>query len=139
MESQELILGAGILDLDCQKVFNMFRRKYIFLGVGLFISLLVFGICFRTKSPASSFTSAKWMVAGPRERGDMVKDLLANRRDSLTDTQSVTKLLGRPDKQTQNEWTYRVDMGHKLGSSPWSYRLTVKLQNERVQTILLLD
>jgi len=139
MASRALILVAGILGLGCQRVFDMIRPRYICLCVLFLIGCLLCYFWFKAATPELSFASSKWVAASARERGSMVKDLLTNYRDDLKDTQSVAKVLGKPDKQTHTEWTYKVDIGHKLGGSPWAYKLIIKFDNERVSEILLLD
>ena len=88
-----------------------------------------------------AFDSQAWKSSNCRDRGRMVRDLVA--RDLLhgSTPDEVRELLGPPDDKLENEWDYSVDLGERFMFAKWGYHLIVNFDNDtqKVDSVMVLD
>ena len=100
---------------------------------------LLLAACFNNES----FNSERWIRGDIRVRGRMVRDLRSTRLLEGKTEAEIISLLGEPDYRSELRpaWVYKVDIGHKFGSGPWTYDLFVLIDpfSKRVKHIALDD
>ena len=92
------------------------------------VLLLVF--CFSTACDFTlnnlKFDSGKWKTADLRTKGRMFRDLRDSRILEGKTKVEIDNLLGKPTFENPNTWVYKIDLGHKFGSTAWTYNLNVE-------------
>ena len=94
------------------------RVSVAFATAFLLCICLLLAACFNNES----FNSERWIRGDIRVRGRMVRDLRSTRLLEGKTEAEVISLLGEPDYRSELRpaWVYKVDIGHKFGSSPWT-------------------
>jgi hypothetical protein len=81
-----------------------------------------------------------WLQGGIRVRGQMVHDLVDRKLLDGKEQSQVVALLGAPDQSSTGSISYTVDIGHKFGSDPWTYELSIRMDDSgRVKDYWLHD
>jgi len=75
----------------------------------------------------SRFDAATWRTGNLRTRGTMVRDLIDRELLIGKSRQEAVALLGPPDQEAERLLTYKVDLGHKFGSTPWLYAFQLRI------------
>jgi hypothetical protein len=70
----------------------------------------------------------------------MVDDLSTSGRLLGKNKVEVKAMLGPPEIELPDHWSYKVDIGHRLVSSPWYYYLGLAFDSEeKVDSVELKD
>lgn len=81
------------------------------------------------------FEREGWLQGSLRKRGAMAGDLEASGRLLGLRPAEVEELLGPPDYRREATLTYKVDLGHRMGFTPWLYYLDVEFGGDDLQVV----
>jgi hypothetical protein len=65
----------------------------------------------------STFNQQRWLTGTPRVRGEMAESVLKGKKFIGKTPKDVIAILGQPDEQSPDQFSYRVDLGNRPNSA----------------------
>lgn len=124
----------------------MRRRKFLLVAaIGCLVSVAAAAILLFYRPVvemllAKKFDPSAWQVGSQIERGRMARDLVSSRMLLGRSREQVVGILGDPNERSSASMSYTVDIGHRFGLHPWTYRLCIEFKDDgTVETVYLHD